>query len=61
MLNLDQAEPLTGSRQVLSVWTTSEMDAIAVKDALGGEAEGHDTYLVTPVNIVTPPAERLNR
>lgn len=61
VLHLDEAEPVTGSRQVLSVWTTSEMDAIAVKDALGGEAEGQDTYLVTPVNIATPPDERLAR
>lgn len=58
VLHLDAAEPHTGSRQVLSVWTTSETDAIAVKDALGGEGEGQDTYLVTPVNIVTPPDER---
>ncbi|AHI22241.1 EthD domain-containing protein [Corynebacterium vitaeruminis] len=59
VLHLDQPEPQSGSRHVLSVWTTSEIDAIAVKDALGGEAEGADTYLVTPVNIVTPPDERL--
>lgn len=61
VLTMDAAEPDSGSQQVLSVWTTNELDAIKVKDALGGEGAGQDAYLVTPVNIVTPPDERLKR
>ncbi|MEW1823139.1 EthD family reductase [Arthrobacter sp. NPDC080031] len=50
LLKLDAAEPHTGADSVLSVWTASEPDAFAVKDALGGES-----LVVSPAPIVTPP------
>lgn len=54
-LRLDGAEPHTGAEHLLSVWTASEPDAFAVKDALGGESEGIESLVVTPTPIVTPP------
>ncbi|WP_448851353.1 EthD family reductase [Corynebacterium sp. 335C] len=55
VLHLDQPEPWTGSRHIVSAWTTSEPGAFAVKDALGGEAEGTAALVVTPTPIVAPP------
>lgn len=56
-LHLDQPETHTGASSILSVWTASEPDAFAVKDALGGESEGIESLVVTPAPIVAPPVK----
>lgn len=49
-LHLDETEPKSGARSLLSIWTDSEPHAFALKDALGGES-----LVLAPAPIVIPP------